>query len=274
MVYSMANYSRRKLIDSLSISSGTLSELCDAFDNSFNNLKNRYSNNNLIFLVEYAIVFDGEERRCNKSSDLISIYNRAKKVESISLSIASKNEQKEFVDYMSLFLDSKNNSRCLFSAYSDIHDWLDSCWFITSNIISKHRNKNYLIRTEFTNFLIQIVMVVFGFVLSLWAASKIEKNIAIDNSFEFSFLFIFIVFSNVWTYASRIILFILNFLFPNIKFFCGGKDDFHWTVKLLITTIVGAVFLYFANACVSFVSEIFSSMINNTVQLPTYFDKA
>ncbi|UCQ18721.1 hypothetical protein DCF79_04660 [Edwardsiella tarda] len=270
----MANYSRNKSIDSLSISSGALSELCDAFDNSFNNLKSRYSNNGIIFIIEYAITFDGETRICNKSSDFISIYNRAKKVESILLCIASKNEQKEFVDCMSLSLNSRNNNLCSFSAYSDIHDWLDSCWFITSNIISKYRNKNYLIRTDFTNFLIQIVMVVFGFVLSLWVASKIEKNIAIDNSFEFSFLFIFIVFSNVWTYASRIILIFLNFLFPNVKFFCGGKDDFHWTVKLLITTIIGAVFLYFANACVSFVGEVFSSMINNTVQLPTYFDKA
>ncbi|HEB1251252.1 TPA: membrane domain protein, partial [Escherichia albertii] len=116
-------------------------------------------------------------------------------------------------------------------------------------------------RTAWTMLSIQISGVTVGFLLSLWTASKLAPKLSIDGAFALSFICIFILFSNLWSFAIPLIIKLIDFLFPSVKFVINGKNYFHWSVQAIIGAIASAVILYFISSMLLFALEMLNSII-------------
>jgi hypothetical protein len=101
------------------------------------------------------------------------------------------------------------------------------------------------VQTAWTGLFVQLFGLVFGFLLSLWAAVKIAPHLTIESPFVISFIFALLVFSNIWTILNAQILRLINFWFPNLYFKRAGRES-PWLNGILIT-LVGALVLYLLN---------------------------
>ena len=77
----------------------------------------------------------------------------------------------------------------------------------------------------------------------------------------YHFICIFILFSNLWSFAIPLIISFIDFLFPSVKFVINGKNYFHWSVQAIIGAIASAVILYFISSMLLFALEMLNSII-------------
>ena len=85
--------------------------------------------------------------------------------------------------------------------------------------------------------------------------------LAVESPFVISFIFVFLLFSNTWTYLNQLILRVLNMAFPNIKFIRQGREHLHWLIQAVVGGAVGAVVLYFLSQAGVFLLDIFNSLV-------------
>jgi hypothetical protein len=104
------------------------------------------------------------------------------------------------------------------------------------------------------------VGVTLGFVLSLWAATKLAPKLSIENAFVFTFFFILLIFSNTWTYVNQLILRVVNLAFPNVKFLRRDKERLHWLLQAVIGGIAGAAVLFFLNQVFTLLLEMLGAL--------------
>jgi len=67
-----------------------------------------------------------------------------------------------------------NVENCIFSVQADEAAWTEATFCRLDEELEKYENRNHLIRTAWTPFIVQTLGVIFGFILSLWAAFKIS----------------------------------------------------------------------------------------------------
>ena len=214
--------------------------------------------------VTYIIRSDNKGYRFTSYDDIRKFYIQAKEVERVIFTLESGESLRSnrmFGTYMELRLDSRDMSNCILVASSEDQNWVDSAFSCVSELIKKQTNKNRFIRNAWTHFLVQIAGVCLGFVLSLWAGIKAAPHLAIENAFVVSFLFAFLVFSNVWTYLNERIHFILNYYFPNLFFCRKGKDTLHWLLQTVVGGVVLAIALFLLDKAFSFVGRIVGEFI-------------
>lgn len=134
-------------------------------------------------------------------------------------------------------------------------------FFLVSDILSKYKNKNGWVRTSWMHLIVQIAGVAFGFFISLWISMKISPKLSIQNSFVICFLFVLLIFSNMWSYLSKLILVLLDNYFPNIKFYRPDKDRIDWLMQTVIDGIIVAIVLWGLNSAFSHIGDMLSSFV-------------
>jgi len=214
--------------------------------------------------VSYVIRFDNKGYRFTNYDDVEKFYLQATEVERVILTLESPESLRSnrmFGTYMELRLDSRDMNNCVLVTSSDDQNWVDSAFCGVRELIEKQTNRNKYVRNAWTHFLVQIAGVTLGFILSLWAALKVAPYLTIENAFVVSFLFTFLVFSNIWTYINQQILLVLNHYFPNLRFTRKGKDRLHWLLQALVAGIVVAFTLFALNLLFSFVGRMVGAFI-------------
>jgi hypothetical protein len=210
-------------------------------DSTNEKLKVENANKNKYLTLSYVIRFDGRGYKLTDFSDLKKHYEHANTVERIIFTLSS-NENTNNTCY-ELKVDAKNPNNSLIEVSSVDGDAVDSVFSGLLETINKGKNKNGFVRNTWTEFLVQILGLVFGFIISLIAGIQTAPHIQIENSFFITFLFVFLIFSNSWGFINQQILRFLYYSFPNINFSRQGKSSLHWLSQAFVGGIVVAITL-------------------------------
>ncbi|MEG2398637.1 MAG: membrane domain protein [Hafnia sp.] len=228
------------------------------------NIDAQIEKRDIFAIYSFFILFDDKGHKVYSVDELVKCFRQASKIEQITFTIETT-ESQQFNrlrgSWMELRIDEKNSNNCTLIAASENKDWVDSLWLSTQDLLGKCKNKFRFFRTSWTMLSIQLLGVIVGFLLSLWTASKLAPKLSIDGAFALSFICIFILFSNLWSFAIPVIIRLVDFLFPNVKFIINGKNYFHWSVQAIIGAIASAVILYFIGSMLLFALEMLNGII-------------
>lgn len=214
----------------------------------------------------YMIRFDNRGYRVFSFADLLRYFRQAKKVERVFFTVEdgqSVSSNRTVGTCLELRLDTQGANSCYLLATSDDKDWMDASFSAVQEIIDKCKNKHGWVRTAWTLLVVQIFGVLFGFFIGIWLALKISAHLVIENAFAISFLFVLLLFSNIWVYINQRLLLYINVLLPSLKFYRSDKDRMHWLIKKIIGAIVVAIifliltllFSHFVNILGGFVKK-------------------
>lgn len=263
----MAHCLRDEHVRNLSINADSLTQIDAVFADRAKTINDSLpvgENSGKEAIVSYIIRFDNKGYRVFSLPELLRYFSLAKEVERILFTLESGESlrsNRQIGTYLELRLDEKDNNTCLLAVASDDKDWVDASFSAVQDALAKYKNRNGWARSAWTRFGVQIIGVSLGFILSLWAAAKISPNLAIENAFVFSFLFVLLIFSNTWTYLNQGALSGLNKLFPNMKFYRPNKERWHWLMQAAVGGIVVAIVLYVLGHAFSFLVDVFSGLL-------------
>lgn len=210
----------------------------------------------------YIIRFDNKGYRVFSLEELMRYFTQAKEVERVIFTIESSeamSSNRNIGAYLELCLDSKESARCVLISSSDRKDWAEASFAAIHEVLAKCKTRNGLVRNPWTSLFIQTFGVVLVFIVSLWLAFKVAPNVKVENSFVISFLFILLVFSNIWGYLNQTILRQISKLFPNIEFIRPAKARLHWLLQAIVGSAAFGVVVYLLGLAFSFLSTVLTS---------------
>lgn len=214
------------------------------------------------------IRFDNKGHHVFTLSELLNYFHQAKYVERIIFileSAASVSSNRAVGSYLEVRFDHSAPKTCFLSVASDNNDWVESSFSAVIEALGSFKNRNRWAQSIWTQFIVQVAGVFTGFLISLWVATSISPHLAIENAFIISFLFVLLIFSNLWTYLNQLVLLYVNRVFPSIKFYRQGKDRMHWLSEAIVGGIVVAIVLFLLNIALSYVGRIAGAFIKHGV---------
>lgn len=216
-------------------------------------------------VLTYIIRFDGRGYKLDDFEEVKKYYAQANNVERVIFildSEVSERTAKQYGTHFELKLDNKEQNNTYIQVASDDGDAVDTAFCGLKDIIGNCSNKNWIVRSTWSQLLVQIFGVVFGFVLSLIAGLKISPHLNIENSFVITFIFAFLIFSNAWGFINQQILRFLDYSFPNISFSRKGKNVLHWLTQTLVGGIIVALTLLIISKAFEWVGKILGEYIS------------
>lgn len=217
------------------------------------------------FFLTYIIRFDNKGYRIFSLEDLLNYFRQANYVERILFTLESRisvQNNRNIGSFMELRFDEKEPNTCILAVSSDGGDWVDASFSATKEVLDKQKNWNRWARSTWTHLLIQILGVFVGFLISLWAASKISPSLSIENAFLISFILVLLIFSNLWVYINQRLHALVNAVFPNLKFYRPHRDKMHWLFQAVVGGVVVAITLYIINQMFAYIGKILGSFIS------------
>ena len=264
----MGSFLRDEVLTNLDINEESLIRISDEFIKRATLINQALPNNgegsNEQQLVTYIIRFDNKGYRFYNIAEVLRHYRSANKIERIVITMGSAEtirSNRMWGKYLEICFDAKDPSRCNMVVSSDINDWVESSYSTLSELLGKLKSKSRFIRNGWTPFAVQIFGVIVGFILSLWAATRVAPFLKIESGFVVSFILAFLLFSNIWTYLNQQILLLINHIFPNIRLQRSGKDRLHWCLQTLIGGFVVAAALYLIDAIFGYAGSILGELI-------------
>ncbi|MDP1644506.1 MAG: hypothetical protein Q8K35_06660 [Thiobacillus sp.] len=266
----MAHFLRDQLISNVLITEESLTQLSAIFEDREKMLngiaaatKSEDDEATLVFIIR----FDNKGYRVFSIDDLLRYFQQAKSVERVLITLEttrSLRNNRQAGTFMELRLDEMEPHTSFLNVTSDDKDWVEASFSAVQEALDKYRHRTGWVRTAWTTFSVQLVGVTLGFLLSLWAAAKLSPKLIIESPFVISFIFVFLLFSNTWSYLNQIILRVLNIAFPNIKFIRRDKERLHWLIQAVVGGAVGAAVLYFLSQAGTFFLDLLSSLVDKS----------
>jgi len=184
---------------------------------------------------------DDKGYRLLNFNKIIEIYSQSKKVQQIRFILSSKDNHNNngltlTGSHFEVSFESLNVSHIKLRGGS--FDDVNSIFYGTKDILKKYRNRNGWIRNTWTDLVVQLLGVVAVFVISIVVGNEISSYIKIENSFVFSFFFVFIFLSNLWGTVFSLIQKFIYYAFPNIRFVKKDRPTMHWITKSLVGGIL------------------------------------
>ncbi|HCE2133759.1 hypothetical protein V3H26_22205 [Vibrio parahaemolyticus] len=264
----MGRYLRDEAIKNVTVNEDILRDISDEFlyraQKINNSLTDEEKNQGLLQIVSYVIRFDNKGYRFYTIDELLKFYKNANNVERVIIcmeSQQSRNTGREFGCHSELRFDSKDPNNCWLSVSSDEQDWVESAYSAYRGVIATIENKNGIVRTSWTTLVIQIGGVIFGFLASLVIAKKISPLLTVDSPFVVSFLFVLLIYSNLWMYLNQLVLKSIDLTFPNVKFQRKNNYFLHWTLQAVVGGIIAAFVLYLIGLGLDEVKNIVRSLV-------------
>lgn len=171
--------------------------------------------------ASYIIRFDQKGFLLYDFGKVLEYFRSAKSVERLVFMLQSKEHEQSFKvkgKGIDLRFDSLNTNNCLMVVQDDGQAWTDSTFLTLLEVINKFKNNNHLARNSWIIFAVQMLGVIVGLLLSLWAALNFSEHLKFSNPAAFTFLIAFVLFSNIWTYLYTFCLKVIDFFWPNISF--------------------------------------------------------
>jgi len=265
----MAHFYRDQIVINTTISKDDLIQLNTAFESQRAELNEGIENTDpdKWALYYYVIRFDNKGYRVFTFEELLNYFKQAKYVERIIFTVEtleSVRTNRNTGSYIELRLDEKEPNNSNLVTTSDNSNWVDSSFCAVKEVLEKCKNNNGYIRNSWALLFVQIIGVIIGFGFSLWAALYISPKLNIDNPFIISFIFVLLIFSNIWTYLNQVIVRSIDKLFPNMKFYRVAKNRLHWLMQAIVGGVAVAVTLYFMSTLLSYIGEILAAFINKS----------
>lgn len=239
----MSKYLRDEFLKNLSLNESKIQKINDAILEIAHETNSRLTQTteaekDKLVLPSYIIRFDNKGFLLYDFNKVLKYFKEARKVERVIFIldfIESYVSNKQRGKCLELRFDKNDINNCYLSVQDDRSDWVDASFCKIKELLERYKNKNYLIRNNWTNFIVQISGVFAGFILSLWVAYKISPFLTIDYPFVVTFILTFLLFSNAWTFINPLVFRLLDYYWPNISF----KDikGFHWLIKALISAV-------------------------------------
>jgi len=262
----MAQFLRDAHLANIKITEDAISQLTEVFANRAKILfdaATSQGNEDKKPLLTFIIRFDGKGYRLFSLDDLIMHFRRAKSIERIIITIEtleSLRSNRLIGEHLQVRFDKIDENTCYLSATSADSDWDDSSYSAVQELLEKYKTKNGWARSGWTTLMIQLLGIIVGFALSLWAAARISPHLAIENAFIITFFFALLIFSNTWGYISALILSRVHLLFPNVQFYRPDKDRLNWLMQALIGGIATAFMLYVFSLLFGFIGDFLSKL--------------
>jgi hypothetical protein len=264
----MGNFLKDELVKNVSIDESSLHLISDFFENKEAEINLLYQDgeqdaDKRVFLT-YIIRFDKKGYRLHGIDEVLRCYRQASKVERVFFTLESAESlrsNKLLGTFIDLKLDAKDQNNCFITVSSDDSKIVDASFANLMEIIEKRKNQNGLIRNNWTQFVVQILGVVFGFIISFWAATRIAPHLAVQSPFLVAFFFAFIVFSNTWGFLNQQILNVIAYSFPSIRFKRQGRDTVHWLMQGLIGGLVVALALFLLEKLFTYFGKILGEFV-------------
>ncbi len=209
--------------------------------------------------LTFVIRFDEKGYRLFSLDDLLMHFRRANGVERIIITIEtpiSLRSNRLVGEHLEVRLDKLDDNNNYLSVTADDSDWVDASYSAVKDILNKHKTKNGWARSGWSTLTIQLLGVIAGFALSLWAASRISPYLSIENAFVITFFFALLIFSNAWTYINTLLLSGIRRVFPNIQFYRPDKDRINWLLQGVIIGVATAFMLYVFSEIFTFIGEL------------------
>jgi hypothetical protein len=266
----MAHFLRDQQLTNLTLDEGDLRRIIEALETrktALNAHVKPEDQTNKGGVLTYVIRFDNKGYRVDSVKELLQHFHQAKEVERIFFNIdtgESLASNKQLGSYLEIGLDTRDPNRCFLAVTSNDSDWVDASVSAIQDVIVKCRNRNGWVRTIWTPLTVQVFGAALGFFLSLWITEKIAPKLVIENAFIITFLFLLLIFSNVWAFLNEKILLLIYGLFPNLKFYRSRKDRVHWLIQAIVASITIAIAVYALNWIVFFVGHFLESLVRKT----------
>lgn len=258
----MAHFLRDQHITNVTITEDALKQINELFESridSFNAVIPKDDNMDKKAFLSYIIRYDQKGYRIYSCKDLLKYFHQAKEVERILFRFETGDSirlGRDFGAVMELTFDKNNTNNCNLVVTSDDKDWVDVSFSAVQDILVKFKNRSGLARTLWTKWVVQIIGISAGFLISLCVAAKISPKLAIENSFVICFFFILLIFSNIWSS--------LNFIdkyFPSLKFYRPDIDRVDFWKQAIVNVVIGIVLLAIINFFGSYAISAVSSLI-------------
>jgi len=262
----MATFLRDERLQNLTITAERIAQIDAAFRSRYRSVPELSKEEDNAVFSFYVIRFDNKGYRVFSLDELLSYFEQADFVERIIFTIESGisvRSNRNAGTYMELRLDTGDANACHLVASSDDPDWVDASFSAVKEAVFRCRNRHSLIRNDWSVLSIQLAGVLAGFFLSLWAAVLISPALNIDNSFFISFLFVLLVFSNMWTFLNQRLLNLVGRTFPNIRFYRVDKDRLHWLMQALIGGVAVAITLFLLSELFTYTGRVLGHFVGN-----------
>lgn len=260
----MGQFLRDQKITSVVIDETTLDRLNEIVETRVALHNVDFPNEDHRAILFYVVRFDEKGYRFVNFNDVKKCFREARDVERVIFTVDSvqhRNSAGMFGVHCDLRFDRKEDNNCWVSITADNKDWVDVTFVNISEVLLDHKTITRFVNTPWTGLLIQLIGVLIGFVLSLWAATKIAPFLEIDNAFVIALFFSLLIYSNVWGYINAQIARTVQFSFPNIRFKRPGKDWVHLTVQGLVGGLSVTFAAFLLNHISAFVGSVISSFI-------------
>ena len=263
----MSQYLRDEFLKNLNFSEEALrkinEDIMEIATQANQSLRNQYKDQDLtnrLLIPSYIIRFDGRGFRLFEFEKIMRCFQDAKRVERFIFILDAINSLNRITGKsIDLKFDALESNNCQLIVQDDDGNWVDAVFCKLKERLSRHENNNHIIQNRFVPFIVQILGVLVGFVISLWIAIKISPRLAIDNSLAFSFVIAFLLFSNVWTLLYEGIIRGLNYFWPNLSF--KEKVGFHWLIKAVISSAFVGISFFIASKLFSYLAGMLKSII-------------
>lgn len=265
----MAHYLRDELLTNLTLTEDRLSQLDLALQARLPSMPENVpvgEGGDPPVMMFYVIRFDGKGYRVFSFEALVAYFRQADYVERIAFVLesgVSLSTGRNVGSFAELRLDNREPSNSFIQVSSDDGDWVESTFAAGKDVLRRCANRNGWMRGLWSQLAIQIGGVFLGFLLSLWAAISISPYIRIENAFFIAFLFVLLVFSNLWGFLNQRLLSLVNRTFPNVRFFRPDRDRLHWLLQALVGGIVVAVALFLLNWLFAYVGQILQALADS-----------
>ena len=258
----MATFLRDKELANITVTEELIRQLITVIVSRQENYRPQSDNDTPI--LYYVIRFDEKGYKVFDQDGLLQHFNNAEKIERLIITLETPESiatNRNVGTCVEIRLDSKN--QCFLVTTSNDNDWMDSTFTALQEILNKFKNKNGIARSSIFDLVVQIVGISTGFILSLWATIKISPSLTIENAFIICFLFILLIFSNIWGHINNVLLSYIHSLFPKIQFRREGKDKVNWIMQSLVAGVAIATTLWAIGKVLTFLSDFIKMIAPN-----------
>lgn len=262
----MARFLRDVRVSNISITEDVVKQLTEVFAARALPLQQatdaRENEDGKLFLT-FILRFDDKGYRFFSLDELLSHFQRAKNIERLVMTVetgTSLKTNRSVGEHLELRLDKNEPNNNILSVTSDNSDWVDASYAAVQEVLSKCKTRHGWARSVWSTLGIQLLGVIAGFGLSVWAAARISEKLPIQNSFIIVFLFALLIFSNTWTYLNSVVLRYVHNVFPNIQFYRSDKDRTDWFMQAVIGGIAATFAAYLLSGLFSYIGDFLAGL--------------
>ncbi|WP_152681919.1 hypothetical protein [Chromobacterium subtsugae] len=255
----MAFYLQDQAIQFITIDEDAISQIQGVFQRRLDILSRELTNEKIH--LTYIIRFDGKGYKLFDPIELKQYFREARSIERIVFTIESQlalDSARKVGTYLELYLNSNNaNNSGLIASSHDHTEWAENSFNGASILLRKFRNLNYIIHNPLSGLVIRLASLFILFAISILLTAKIPLNPHLENGKLFSFLLIFLTFSNIYTYINKQGHWLISQQFPIIKFLNNKQKTIHWLAQAAIWTSLAWIVKEFINLAMSYQSILF-----------------